>query len=191
MDRKVIYRKTAKGQEEMATRAHHLPSRERSILVLVDGKRTGEELIDKSRHFGDGEGYLDRLIATGFVEAITETPNVIPAPSIPPDLSLTTRTQPSRAATGAARSTQTTQSISANTLTDTINFARHFLLRALGPDADELAARIESSRNLKDLTQTLTKGRDALAALVGRRKAEEFWQGIRDRLPQIPPFSTQ
>ena len=82
MDEKVIYRKTAKGQEEMATRAHRLPARERSVLVLVDGKRTGAELIEKSRHFGDSESFLDRLIETGFIEAATND-SIASAPSLP------------------------------------------------------------------------------------------------------------
>jgi hypothetical protein len=187
MDREVIYRKTAKGQEEMATRAYQLSSRERSILVLVDGKRTGAELIDKSLHFGNSEAYLDSMLAAGFIEVATvETPAAPtsipprPAPSHEPSV-LPARPKPPIAA----------PTVSSNTMVETANFARHFLLRILGPDGDELAARIESSRNLRDLTLALTRGRDALQALIGRRKAEEFWHGVRERLPQVPPFTDQ
>jgi hypothetical protein len=186
MDKNVIYKKTAKGQEEMATRVHHLPSRDRSILVLVDGKRTGAELIDKSRHFGDGESFLERLFASGFIEAVSADEHTVdPAP----ELKSATRIAPQPTAPTRTRLPASTASVSGNALTETINFARHFLLGVLGPDADELAARIESSRNLKDLTQTLTRGREALVALAGRRKADEFWLGVRDRLPHIPPVS--
>lgn len=39
-----IYRKTAKGQAEIETRAHRLPPRLRGALILVDGRRSDEEL---------------------------------------------------------------------------------------------------------------------------------------------------
>jgi hypothetical protein len=189
MDPKVIYRKTDKGQEEMATRVHHLPSRERSILVLVDGKRTGAELVEKSRHFGDGEAFLNHLVETGFVEPVAD------GARLPPPASELRHVTPSPAVSPAPvtvrpRSPASPGSASTIALTETINFARHFLLGALGPDADELAARLESSRNLKELAQTLAKGREALAVLAGRRKADEFWQGVLARLPQVGTIKT-
>jgi hypothetical protein len=187
MDRKVIYRKTAKGQEEMATRVHHLPSRERSILVLVDGKRTGAELIDKSQHFGDGEAFLDHLIATDFVEPVADSPHAAAPPS---DLRNETPSPAVSPPPVRHRAPANLGSATTITLTETINFARHFLFGALGPDADELAARIESARNLRELAQTLAKGREALAVLAGRRKADEFWQGILARLPQVATIKT-
>jgi hypothetical protein len=39
-----IYRKTAEGQAEVETRARNLPPRMRSALIMVDGKRTDDEL---------------------------------------------------------------------------------------------------------------------------------------------------
>ena len=39
-----IYRKTEKGQAEIATRQFKLVPRLRSALILIDGKRNDEEL---------------------------------------------------------------------------------------------------------------------------------------------------
>lgn len=41
---KVVFRKTAKGTEEMANRTQSFTPRVRRILILVDGKRTVEQL---------------------------------------------------------------------------------------------------------------------------------------------------
>lgn len=41
---KVIFRKTAKGTEEMTTRTNGFTPRVRRILILVDGKRTVDQL---------------------------------------------------------------------------------------------------------------------------------------------------
>ena len=59
MDASAIYRKTAKGPEEMATCAHRPPARERSLLVLVDGRSTGAQLLAKTT-----QGILARFSIT-------------------------------------------------------------------------------------------------------------------------------
>lgn len=40
----VIFAKTAKGQEEVATRSGGLTPRQRRVLIMIDGKRTVDEL---------------------------------------------------------------------------------------------------------------------------------------------------
>ena len=186
MDRQVIYRKTAKGLEEMATRAYRLPARERSLLILVDAKRNAQELIDNSRHLGDSSTFLEHLFNEGFIEPVGSlsaepTPPAEAGPtdaSAPPPITKPVVGTATTVLTPAARK-------------EVINFARKVLFDNLGPDADTLAARIEASRNQSELYQALEKGRDALQAIVGRRKAEEFWQGVVARLPANPPPLSQ
>ncbi len=170
MNPHTTYKKTAKGLEEMATRAYRLAARERSILVLVDGKSTGAELIAKGRSFGDSEAFVNRLLEAGFIEPAGDgSASSASGRPAPPD-----RMPPLPGSAAAAAP-------STASLKDAINFARHFLFETLGPDADTLAARIESARNGADLTAALEKGRDAIAAIAGRRKAELYWEGIADR----------
>jgi DNA-binding CsgD family transcriptional regulator len=38
------YRKTPKGQHEMASRSHRLSPRQRAALILVDGRRSTEDI---------------------------------------------------------------------------------------------------------------------------------------------------
>lgn len=173
MDRQAIYRKTAKGQEEMATRAFKLPARERSLLVLVDGKSTGAQLLARTAHLGDPGAFLEHLIADGFVEAvgapaaasqpIPAAPAAVPRPSPAASAS-----RPSAAPGAVPR--------------EAVNFARRYLIDTLGPDADALTARLEACRDRREAVAQLEKCRDALQSIAGRRKAEEFWNGVDGRL---------
>jgi hypothetical protein len=68
----LIYDKTEKGQEEIQTRKHHLASRMRSLLVLVDGKSNGEALLKKVSGLGLTEQSLAELVEQGFIAPRTE-----------------------------------------------------------------------------------------------------------------------
>lgn len=75
-----IFDKTDKGREEIATRKYHLASRLRTLLVLVDGKQTGEELLKKVGGLGLTEQSIDDLLEDGFIQALTPSTPVIEAP---------------------------------------------------------------------------------------------------------------
>jgi hypothetical protein len=72
-----IYRKTAKGQSEIETRVHRLAPRFRSLLILVDGRRTDDELMRLVPQVG--ETALGALFEGGFIEPISIT-NTDPRP---------------------------------------------------------------------------------------------------------------
>jgi hypothetical protein len=83
MDLNAIYRKTQKGLEEMAHRTV-LGMRERTLLVMVDGKTTAAELLARARHMPDPPGLLAKLIDGGFIEASASAapPPVAAQPSV-------------------------------------------------------------------------------------------------------------
>lgn len=63
-----VFDKTEKGREEIATRKHHLAPRLRTLLVLVDGKQSKEELLKKVAGIGLGEEGIEELMNNGFIE---------------------------------------------------------------------------------------------------------------------------
>ncbi len=70
-----IFRKTAKGVDEIATRAHRLVPRLRTALILVDGARSDAELAKLiPQNAGDT---LQELIRDGYIEAaaVVEPPS--------------------------------------------------------------------------------------------------------------------
>lgn len=60
--------KTLKGIQEIQTREFGLPTEFRTILILVDGKRTVQEIQTRFKQFGNIQEILDMLLSGGFIE---------------------------------------------------------------------------------------------------------------------------
>lgn len=66
-----IYDKTEKGREEIATRKWHLPSRMRSLLVLIDGKKSDADIVQKIGGLGLNLQSLQELQDDGFIQRVS------------------------------------------------------------------------------------------------------------------------
>ena len=153
----LVYQKSPKGSEAIATRQHGLTPRLRSLLILVDGKRGFEELEKLSP--GDTGQLLGQLHDDGFIEptAVADTAAAVitaPAPLAPTSAAIT--------------------------LADAKRFAVRRLTDVLGPNAEELCLRIEAARTVHDFTAAIAraegivrqyKGADATAQLVAEFQA--------------------
>jgi hypothetical protein len=60
----IIYEKTAKGAEEIQTRKFKLPQKLRTALIVVDGKKNRQVILNQ---FGDVGTVLDELEQQGFI----------------------------------------------------------------------------------------------------------------------------
>lgn len=67
------FEKTAKGREEIATRRHGLSLRLRSVLLLIDGKRSVDDLLHAYPGLGLTEALLADLQTQGYIAAIEQT----------------------------------------------------------------------------------------------------------------------
>ncbi|MBA2352702.1 MAG: hypothetical protein H0V78_13240 [Burkholderiales bacterium] len=67
VDNKTVLTKTAKGVDEIDSRFYKLPSRLRSILIIIDGTATVEALVAKAVALGGDEKSLAELMQKGFV----------------------------------------------------------------------------------------------------------------------------
>lgn len=80
-----IFDKTDKGRDEIATRQYRLVPRLRTLLVLVDGKQTKGELLQKFSGIGLNEDSLAELLDNGFIrQTVAAAPQVVavaPAPA--------------------------------------------------------------------------------------------------------------
>jgi hypothetical protein len=65
---------------------------------------------------------------------------------------------------------------------ETVKFASHFIVEALGPAYDELGGRVEACRDPAKLAPLLESVRDVIEGNVGKKKAEAFWAGVTTRL---------
>lgn len=155
-----IFRKTAKGLAEIDTRAHRLPPRSRSMLILVDGKRDVEDL--KTLVTVQAEECLQALSEQGFIEAVGETVRNAPAPAV---------AAPAPPAYGASPATPAASVADVDGLR---RAAVRALNDALGPGAETLAMRLERARTLEELQLLFAQGAKLLAAARGQAAAAAF-----------------
>lgn len=148
-----VYRKTAKGQTEIETRANRLVPRLRTALILVDGKRTDDEL--RKMIASEPDEVLAILLDQGYVEVIATTP---------PPRSSQAATAPA-AADGAP---------SPRKLDETRRMAVRFLNDQLGPSAETLALKIERAANWAELKPHLEMAEHFLRSGRGPAVAQEF-----------------
>ncbi len=150
-----IFRKTAKGLAEIETRAHRLPPRLRSALIVVDGKRDEEAL--SRLVLQDPALTLQTLLEGGFIEVCNTSP---PAPPQPAPAAAPTRPA---AAPAAPVGFEQTRRDAVRALTDLI-----------GPMGEALAIKMEKSRSLDELRPLLGVAMQVIANTRGRQAATDY-----------------
>jgi hypothetical protein len=152
-----IHRKTAKGLAEIETRAHRLPPRLRSALILVDGKRSDDDLAKMVLQ--DPDGTLRALLEGGFIEA-----HAVAAPPPAPKPSPAPAPAPAAAApTLAAPSFEQTRREAVRALTDLV-----------GPMAEAVALRMEKTRNIDELRPLVSIAVQIVANTRGKQMAADY-----------------
>lgn len=165
-----IYRKTEKGRNEIATRANRLGLRERAMLILVGEQTSRQDLLSKNPH-PTSEGIINNLLADGYIEFVGEEHAPAAAPA-------TAAVAPT--ATPAATADPAVEV----SMVSCTRYACRALVTLLGPMADDLTALVEKAKTPADLGAALQKCRDAIQAMGGRKKAEDFYAGAIARLPK-------
>jgi len=155
-----IYRKTAKGMAEIETRAHRLVPRLRSALILVDGKKTDDEL--SRMILADPAGTLASLLADGFIEVLATLADRPPAPPAAPPAAPTPERSP-EAKPSATASFEALRRDAVRQLTD-----------QLGPAAETVAIKIERTKTMPELQPLLVQGAQILRNMRGAAVAEAF-----------------
>ncbi|RZT95222.1 hypothetical protein [Rivibacter subsaxonicus] len=169
-----IYRKTDKGQAEIATRVHHLAPRLRSGLIMVDGKRTDEEL--RKMILPPADETLQALIKDGFIEAIAVTadrpsPRATPAAGDP---------QPAAA---PAQSAPTAPVLAALTADEVRKRAVRWINDKLGPVGEGLSIRLEKAKSREDLRTALASAENVVRDQLGAGRLAEFQRDVVSLLP--------
>lgn len=67
----LIFDKTDKGREEIATRRYEVPAKLRSLLLVIDGKQSAESILKKFSAVGVTEDAFKQLLANGFIQAVS------------------------------------------------------------------------------------------------------------------------
>ncbi|MDI1271868.1 MAG: hypothetical protein Q8M93_01325 [Polaromonas sp.] len=168
-DKQVIYHKTQKGTEAIANRHSGLAPRLRSLLIMVDGKRTYAELTTMAAALGDPER-LSELEAEGLVELAVAEEKTMPAALEPAGAPQ----QPAAAAASPQR---------AANLAQAQRFSSHLLEHLLGPMAEPLCIKIEGARDLADFVAAIKRAREIVREIKGSAEAERFVAQIEAQMP--------
>ena len=160
-----LYRKSAKGIAEIETRAHRLAPRLRSALILVDGRRSDDDLRTLLQQNTDET--LLSLVADGFIEVVSVSDAPGPRATAP---------APGAARVPAAGAAAPPASI---TLSDRdLATVRRDAVRALtdelGPLAESVALRIERSRSFDELRPLLQRAAQMVETARGAAAAQVF-----------------
>lgn len=175
MNRQAIYRKSTKGQEAIATRQQGLTPRLRSTLILVDGKRSFDELAKLSAVFGDTVELLTELEQMGLIEPVG--PAVAAGAGAAPSAA-------SGAAVGAPAATAAAPAGVVRSYDEVKRFAVRFLNDTLGPLAETLAVQIEAARDPNALRTALVKAHGILREVKGQGIAQRYADEITARMPE-------
>lgn len=171
MKENFIYARTEKGAAEITQRSQAIPARARSLLMMIDGKATGAQLLDKLAAFPNSAEFLQLLEDGGYIAPLggpaaggTAAPAATATPAAKP-----------AAGVGAAAGG--------------IGAAKRFMTRSLheifGPDADSLTGKVDKAQTVAELREVALKHKDLIASMSSRSKSDAYWRGIEELLPEL------
>jgi hypothetical protein len=156
-----IFRKTDKGHAEIETRAHRLPPRLRSALILVDGKRSSDEL--RGLILQQADETLAALNEQGFIE--------VAAVAVPAAAAARPAAQAAPTPLDPRREFDLLRRQLAREFTD-----------LTGPPGEAVALRIEKTADRQALLALLPTVGDCIAATRGPQAGSEFRQRFAARI---------
>lgn len=164
MHQNSVFQKSAKGSQAIATRDHALAPKLRSMLILVDGKRSVEELAKLSAALGDPHQLLAQLQLEGYVEDVS---TAAPAP-VAASVAAPAPAAPSRPAVSLAEA----QRAAVRKLTD-----------LLGPTAEDMCLRIEGTRTAAEFHAAVKRAEAMVRDINGAAAASAFAHEVETHRP--------
>jgi len=165
------YRKTIKGQAEIATRENKLTPRLRSALIMVDGKRSKADLRPLLMPTPDET--LAALLAQGFIEvtgagvaSAADLPQATPAVAAPllqpaPPAPPTGNTPPAMKPMPVPLPVRQRDAV-------------RLLTEQVGPMAEAVAIRMERALSADELRAAVLQGGRIIANIRGQKAAEAY-----------------
>lgn len=164
-----IFDKTDKGREEIATRKHQLPTRLRTLLVMVDGKQSGEDLLKKVASLGLNEESMSELLKNGFIQPVAQL-QPVPVPPIP------AQAPPAQHVTPAAEIADGSSQFQA-----IYQFYTETIKSTIGLRGYSLQLKVEKAGSIDDFRAL----RDPYLEAVLKAKGNEVARSLRTRLDQL------
>ena len=161
-DTRTLFTKNAKGSEEIAKRTFGLNPRIRQLLILIDGKRSDADLV-KMLPGLDVVGTLQLLLDEGFIsgghqEVLHATPTVATTKQVG----------------DATVSIPVSSSADDETVQQRGRRLARLLTQTLGPNADDLALRIERCKSFEEIRELIPQVLGVVEGVAGPRAMADF-----------------
>lgn len=160
-----VFDKTDKGREEISTRRHQLAPRMRTLLVLVDGKQTKDELLKKVTGIGLSEESIHELVNSGFIQVTNAS-----VPVAPPPVEDAPKTEADSVLPEGQNQYQAIYQFYTETIKSTIGLRGY-----------ALQLKVEKASSVEDLREL----RKPYLEAVLKARGNEMARSLRDRLDQL------
>ncbi len=172
----LVYRKSDKGAEAIAARLHGLTPKLRSLLIIVDGKKTGQDLLKFAANLGDAQAMVTELISGGFIEP---TPGSGALGSAPP----VGNSNPAQTVAVDSTETPTAATRPSVPLPEAKRLAVRLLNDLMGPAAETACIAIESAKNADQFMTAVRKAHSQVQAFRGEAAATKFREQVESNFP--------
>jgi hypothetical protein len=171
MDGTLIYAKTPKGVAEVGARSAQLTMVTRRVLIMMDGKRTVDDLAVYVRA-GEIDAVITQLESEGLAEKTGEAVAVTTAPRA--------SGEPARPeAPTIAPPLPEERELAPITLEEAKRRAVRELNDRLGPEADIMAMRIEACRSIDEFRERVRDAERFVTAALGAAAAQDYLRALR------------
>jgi hypothetical protein len=172
MQAHTVFSKTSKGQAVFSSMSREVNLRQRSVMIIVDGKRNLDELKKLGAAIGNLEVLLTELQTMGMVEVVAAAPTAVPAAARPAAAGA------APAAAGSAGSLNG----SGGSIKDAQRFATRFLNEHMGPFAETHCLRIEKAADKRTLLEHAQRAAESIANIKNTDLANEFLETLEKQL---------
>jgi hypothetical protein len=186
LEKSATYHKSPKGAEAIATRHGELTPRQRSMLILVNGRRSCDELAQLGHVLGEPERLLEQLEQSGYIEPGDPRPGPPSAPAqLLPVWGNSGFGQMSSPAPLSGDSSYPGFTADPGDHEVPLGQAQRFavdrLKDMLGPAADDLCVRLEAATTAPEFTAAVRSTEAILRAMVGPELATQFTREVESQ----------
>jgi hypothetical protein len=171
MDGSLIYVKTPQGVAEVGARSAQLSMVARRVLIMMDGRRTVDELAMFVRA-GEIDAIVTQLESAGLAE---RAGGAAPTTVAPQAAGAPAAEEPPTVAAPAPEE----RDLAPITLDEAKRRAVRELSDRLGPDADVMAMRIEDCRSIDEFRERVRDAERFVAAALGAAAAQDYVRALR------------
>ncbi len=175
MDGTIVYSKTPRGIAEVSLRSAQLPMATRRVLIMIDGKRTVDDLSILGKA-SDIENAISSLENAGLIQR-SSYQGAIDVPTI--------NGRDTESGLSSALSGPTTSGPIDERDTITLDEVKRRAVRGLhdrlGPDADALSMRIEACRTVEEFRGRVREAERLISNTLGAGAAQDYLKALRRR----------